>query len=90
MNSIAAQLSLSKLYSFTSKVTDYPISVRELLRLAKQNGEPQEVINFYRAFAKDQVFDDHDDLTGRTEQVKIMRQQGADTPKEDIIASQED
>jgi hypothetical protein len=90
MNSLAAQSSLSKLDSFASKVRNYPVSVRQLLRLAKQNGEPPEVINFYKSFASDAVFDNPDDLSGRTEQVEIMRQEEADMPKDDMIAPQED
>ncbi len=90
MNSLAAQSSLSKLDSFASRVRNYPVSVRQLLRLAKQNGEPQEVINFYRTFARDQVFDNPDDLTSRTEQVEIMRQEEAGMPKDDMVVPQED
>jgi hypothetical protein len=87
---LTAQPSLSDLYGLINKVPRYPLSIQRLLKLAVEVDAPREVVSFYKVFADDQVFDDEEDLAGRTEQVKIMRQEEADMPKEDIIASQED
>jgi hypothetical protein len=89
MTTIAIQPSLNQLYSFVSKIRTYPISVRQLLKLAAEKGEPKTVVEFYRTFPEDQVFEDEEDLAGRSEQIGIMRQDEKDMPKEEQVATEE-
>jgi hypothetical protein len=84
---LAAQPSLNELYNFIQKVPKYPLSVQRLLKLASDTGASKDVVNFYRCFAKDQVFDNEEDLAGRTEQIEIMRRE--DMPEEQQIAPEE-
>ena len=72
---LAAQPSLSELYGLINKVPRYPLTIQRLLKLADDTGASKEVVNFYRIFAKDQVFDSEEDLAGRTEQIQIMRRE---------------
>ena len=83
------QPSLSQLQNFAAKVRTYPVSVRQLLDFADQKGEPKTVVNFFRSFPQDQVFDDKEDLASRTEQVKIMRQEEQKMPPEQQVAPEE-
>jgi hypothetical protein len=64
--------------------------VGQLLNLARQQRAPKAVIDFYKSFDQDQVFRDEDELTGRSEQVDIMRQEEADMPREDLLVPEED
>jgi len=84
---LAAQPSLNELYGFINKVPRYPLSIQRLLKLAADTGASKEVVNFYRIFAKDQVFDNEDDLAGRTEQIQIMRRE--EMPIEAEVAPEE-
>jgi hypothetical protein len=90
MNSLAIQPKLIDLYRFIDKVNRYPVSVGQLLNLARQQRAPKAVIDFYKSFDQDQVFRDEDELTGRSEQVDIMRQEEADMPREDLLVPEED
>jgi hypothetical protein len=89
MSTLTMKLPLNRLYSFIEKVNSYPITVNQLLKVARDRRAPKSVIEFYEAFDPNQVFDDKDDLTSRSEQVEIMREQGADMPREEERAPEE-
>ncbi|HLG91254.1 MAG TPA: DUF2795 domain-containing protein, partial [Candidatus Saccharimonadales bacterium] len=63
--------SLTDLHSLITKVPSFPITVKQLLELAKKKGAPKAVIDFYRAFPEDEIFEDKDDLISRTESVEM-------------------
>lgn len=86
----AVQPSMSELYGLIQKVPSYPLSVRRLLKLANQSGASDEVLGFYKAFAPDQVFDNEDDLAGRTEQMQIIQTDKGEMPSESLQVPQED
>jgi hypothetical protein len=88
MITLTAQPSLNELYGLINKVPRYPLSIQRLLRLAKEVGAPKEVVSFYKVFADDQVFDNEDDLAGRTEQIQIMLSE--DLPTEVQLIPEED
>lgn len=79
---------LNDLHTLIAKVPGFPISVKQLVELAKKKGAPKAVIDFYGAFPDDEIFEDKDDLTSRTESVEIMHHQTA--PQEDMHAPEED
>ena len=90
MTTLAAKPSLGELYSFIAQISNYPISVRNLLRFAHGNRISKEVLEFYKGFAPDQVFSDKDDLTAASEQVEIMREQSQEMPRDELAVPQED
>lgn len=67
------QPSLSDIEALVTQVPLFPYSVKQLIDLAREEHFPEEVINFYKKFPKDEVFDDAEDLMIRTEQVQMMR-----------------
>jgi hypothetical protein len=85
-----AQPSLTQLNRLIKMVPAYPISVEGLLHLAKTSRQPKEVLDFYKTFRRDQVFEDPDDLQNRSEQVDVMRQERNEMPKEWEVAPEED
>ena len=68
-----SQPTLTDLEALISKVPSFPFSVKQLIRLAREAHFPEEVINFYKTFPKDEVFEDAEDLIARTEQVEMMQ-----------------
>jgi hypothetical protein len=88
--SASAQPSLNQLDGFIDRVRSYPVSVAQLISLAREAKAPSQVINFYRSFAPDRVFTDKEDLAGSSEQVDILRQERPEMPKEDLTPSAED
>ena len=89
MTTSIMQSSLSELYGLIAKVRAYPVSVDQLIKLARDNDAPGEVINFYQTFDPDQVFKDQDDLTSRSEQVEIMREESQEMPQEEERSPEE-
>lgn len=81
---------LADLEALGLKVPTFPFSLRQLIRLAREEHFPEEVINFYKSFPVDEVFEDADDLMARTEQVEIMMHEEADQPFEYWSSSEED
>lgn len=79
---------LIELKSLIEKVPSYPIDVKQLTGLAKQQGFAKEVIAFYKAFPPDQIFNDKEDLISRTEAVEILHHQEA--PPEQWRSPEED
>lgn len=90
MFAVAAQPSLSQIYNFIAKVKHYPVSVGQLLKVAKEIRAPKEVVKFYERFGKDQVFDNKDELTSRSEQVGIMKAEEAEMPSDGLFVAGED
>ncbi|MBX4197598.1 hypothetical protein KW801_03540 [Candidatus Saccharibacteria bacterium] len=90
MISLAAQPTMNQLYRLIDRVPRYPLSIQRLLKLARDTGAPAEVVNFYKTFAQDQVFDNKDDLAGRTEQLEIIQRDESDMPPEKPTVPVED
>jgi len=91
MNALALQPqpSLTQLNRLINQVSAYPVSVSDLLDLAKASRQPKEVVDFYKTFNRNQVFYSPDELQGRSEQVEMMRQEEKDMPKELEMAPEE-
>lgn len=68
-----SQPTLSDLEALISKVPIFPFSIKQLIELAREEHFSEEVINFYKTFPKDEVFEDAEDLIARTEQVEMMQ-----------------
>lgn len=79
---------LTELHSLISKVSSYPIAANRLVNLAQRKGMSNAVVNFYKDFPQDEIFDDEDDLLSRTENLEILHHQTA--PKEEMHAPEED
>ena len=90
MNTLVARPGLSELYDFIAKVENYPVSVNQLVDLARRVRAPKPIIDFYKSFSRGQIFDDEDDLLSRSEQVDIMRQEERDMPKDYLSVPEED
>lgn len=72
------QPKLSDIEALIAQVPMFPYSVKQLIELARKEHFPEEVINFYKKFPIDEVFDDAEDLMVRTEQVQMMRHEEAE------------
>lgn len=90
MNTVMARPALYELQDFIAKVESYPVSAGQLIDLARRLRAPQPVIDFYRSFGRNQLFDNQEDLLSRSEQVDIMRQEEQDMPKDDLNVPEED
>lgn len=73
---------LSDIEALVARVPSFPFSVKQLLGLAREEHFPEEVINFYKIFPKDEVFEDADDLVTRTEQIELMQHEEASQPRD--------
>lgn len=80
--------SLTDLHTLITKVPGFPITVKQLVELAKKKRTPKAVVDFYKAFPEDEIFEDNDDLLSRTENLEILHHQTA--PKEEMHAPEED
>ncbi|MEX0881573.1 MAG: hypothetical protein WDZ34_01725 [Candidatus Saccharimonadales bacterium] len=80
--------SLTDLHSLITKVPSFPITVKQLVELAQKKAAPKPVIDFYKAFPDDEIFEDKDDLISRTESVEMLHHQTA--PREEMHAPEED
>lgn len=89
MGSLALEPSLNQLNKLISQVSAYPVSIADLLNLARLTRQPKEVLDFYATFQPDQVFNDPDDLQSRSEQVEILRHVKHDMPPDQQIAAEE-
>ncbi|OVE78973.1 hypothetical protein BVY00_01575 [bacterium G20] len=85
-----SQPTLTDLEALAAKVPTFPFSVKQLINLAREEHFPEEVINFYKAFPKDEVFEDIEDLIARTEQVEIMQHDETGQPENFLDAFDED
>lgn len=80
---------IDELYDLIDSVAVYPVRAGELADLAIAEGAGRRVIDFYRSFPDDQIFTDRDDLTGRSEQIRMMTEQEEDQPWEMLRSPQE-
>ncbi len=85
-----SQPRLADIEALIARVPRFPYSVKELINLAREEHFPEEVTNFYKAFPKDEVFEDPEDLAARTEQIEIMEHEEADQPQEVWTSPEED
>lgn len=90
MNTLVARPGLSELYTFIDKVDIYPVSVSQLIELARSVRAPKPIVDFYKSFGGGQIFKDQEDLLSRSEQVDIMRQEELDMPKDGLAVPEED
>ena len=89
MIELTVQPSLKSLDSFIAKVQSFPISARQLLDYAAKSRAPREVVDFYKTFAPDRIFEDKDDLECSSEQVDLMRKEGSGMPLEEERSPEE-
>ena len=80
--------SLTDLHALISKVPGYPISVKQLVELANKKSSPKAVVDFYKTFPEDEVFEDKDDLISRTDSVEMLHHETA--PQEEMHSPEED
>lgn len=72
---------LSDIEALITRVPQFPYSVKQLIKLAREEHFPEEVISFYKSFPSDEVFEDFEDLATRTEQVEMMRDEEVGQPE---------
>ncbi len=72
------QPSLSDIERLIAQVPLFPYFVKQLIELAHEEHFPDEVVNFYKKFPKDEIFEDAEDLMVRTEQVQMIRHEEVD------------
>ena len=85
-----SQPRLSDIEALIVRVPQFPYSVKQLIKLAREEHFPKEVISFYKSFPSDEVFEDSEDLAARTEQIEIMMHEESEQPKEIWSAPEED
>ena len=88
MRVLQDQPMLTDLHHLIDEVPDYPITAGQLVGLAEEKPSPQAVIDFYKSFPKDEIFEDKFDLLARTDQVETLHHQSA--PLEEMHAPEED
>lgn len=82
MEALLSRPVLPDIDRFISEVDAYPVSVDELIELARKIKAPRPIIEFYRSFGRQLLFNDKDDLLSRSEQVGLMRQEEREMPQE--------
>jgi hypothetical protein len=87
MIAVDSQPKLTDLQKLISQIPKYPISVHRLIELASRKRVRPEVINFYREFPDDEIFNNKDDIEARTEQVEILQHEN---PPEEFFRGFED
>lgn len=85
---ITANPGLDELKGVIRKVPHYPVAAKDVTRLAESSGADHEVVEFYRSFPDDTVFEDKEDLLVRTEAIEAMARD--DQPREIYRAPEED
>jgi hypothetical protein len=85
---VKQQPHLTDLHWVIDLVPRFPITVRQLVELARRKKAPDAAVNFYKSFPADEIFEDKDDLLTRTENIEILRHQSA--PQEEMRAPEED
>lgn len=89
MITATAQPTITELNRFIRQVSSFPVSAGQLQQIANRQGASRKVIEFYRTFAPDRQFKDRDELAASSEQVEMMRQAEAQTPKEEEKATED-
>jgi len=77
------------LNSFIARVSSFPLSARQLVEYAASVRAPKEVIEFYKKFTPDRIFEDKEDLSASTEQVDILRREEPGMPREEERSPEE-
>jgi len=90
MDLVLTRPALAEINSFISKVDAYPVSVDELVDLARKFKAPRPVVEFYRSFGRYQLFHGQDELRNRSEQVDMLRQEERDMPHDSLSVPEED
>jgi hypothetical protein len=83
MQTMSSNPQLQTLNGFIAKVHKYPVTVSELLQIARDMKAPKFIIDFYERFAPWLTFFDRDELASRSEQVDILREEAPAMPKEE-------
>lgn len=89
MDAMIVQPSLEDIYALAGQVRDYPVSVEELVDIARRSGASEEVISFYDSFMPWMTFHSQDELLGCSEQVDIMRAERSEMPREEELSPEE-
>lgn len=87
---ILNQPAIADIEALVTRIPRFPFSVRQLIRLAREHHFTEEVINFFKIFPSDEVFEDADDLITRVEQVEMMREEEAHQPQDSWLVPEED
>jgi hypothetical protein len=82
LNALAIHPALNDLYQLIDKVPEFPLSNRQLVDFASKARAPKLVVDFYRTFDDNRVYDSREELANISEQVDIMRQEEAGMPRE--------
>lgn len=69
--------------------TSYPVTRREILRIARMWNFKPEVVSFLRLFAPDQLFETRTDFVARCESLALLIRQEWEAPKETIQSPQD-
>ncbi len=69
--------------------TSYPVTRREILRIARMWNFKPEVISFLRLFSPDQQFDTRTDFVTRTEHLAMLIRQEWEAPHETAQSTQD-
>ncbi len=85
---LANQPRLSDLHGLAAQV-NYPLSAARLVAVAKRQGYPKEVIEFYKSFPEDYVFASKNDLLDRTDLLEILHHDLPEEPQEQMHAAEE-
>lgn len=86
---LKVQPRLTDLKTLVAKVDTFPVTTEELVYIAHDKSSHSDVIEFYKTFPADEIFESKEDLLARTEQVALMNQDH-DQPKELWLAPEED
>ena len=89
MSAITSNSHLRSLDNFISGVDRYPVTVSELLQMARDLNAPKSIIDFYARFAPWLTFFDQEELSSRSEQVDILREEVPAMPKEEENSPEE-
>lgn len=63
---------ISQLYDLIEAVPRFPISARQLAAFARRKGADKKVVNFYKYFPTQTLFNSPEDLAARSEMVEMM------------------
>ena len=81
---------ISGINELIDQVHSYPVSVGQLINLARAVETPTSVVNFYRSLPEGVVFETEDDLRARSELLELMNREEAEQPYEVMVSSEED
>jgi hypothetical protein len=82
-------LNLNHLSDLICQVDLYPVSRDELLRIARENGFPEEVVAFLSLFGKEITFVDPDDFLAQAEELELLVYDEREMPPETVRSPQD-